>query len=75
MTDERKPLAALILAKARDDKESTDPEDDAAEKGDDVSDMGLQNASADLIAAVKSGSPKAVSLALRQAVRMVMDSE
>jgi hypothetical protein len=74
MTAERKPLAALILAKARDDKEPTDP-DDGTETDDGVSEMGLQNASADLIAAVKGGDPKAVSLALRQAVRMVMDSE
>lgn len=70
---ERKPLAALILAKAKGD-DAGDDGDDGEKKEDADLQMGMQNAAADLIAGVKAGDTKAVAEALTAACQMHADS-
>lgn len=67
-------LAGAILASARErgDIQGEPAEDEA---GEDLGAMGIENAAADLIAAVKGGSPSAAAEALRAAFSILRDSE
>lgn len=70
MSDKKKP-AALIIAKMRAGKEEMPKEVERNEMGDEVEDMGIVSAAEELLAAIKSESPKAIVEAMKSMMEMM----